>query len=174
MKRTNDEFVIAFHGLALGIHEFEWQLGDTFFEKLNIEDAPLGSFDIKVILDKKSNLMEFDFEISGVIHHPCDRCLEEVNVPIDSTHKLIVKFGMETKEMTDEILILNEQTHEINISQYIYEFISLSIPGRIVHENNQCDKNIIGHIMDIQSDTDDSELDPRWDKLKEIKNKNLK
>ena len=169
MKRKNNEFVIAFQGLALGTHLFKWQLNSAFFERLNIYDAPAGNFEVRLSLEKKSNLMDLKFDISGIINQLCDRCLQPVSVPIQSANTLIVKFGIETKEMTDEILILDENSHELKVDHYIYEFICLAIPRKIVHQNDQCDTEMTNLILDEQPENTSESLDPRWDKLKNIK-----
>jgi uncharacterized metal-binding protein YceD (DUF177 family) len=46
---------------------------------------------------------------------------------------LIVRFGEEFNDDNEELLILPFGEFEINVSQYIYEMIVLSVPLRRVH-----------------------------------------
>ena len=67
----------------------------------------------------------------------CDRCLDEFNFPVDYQTKLIVNFGKNKGEVTEEIITISESDHEINVAQYIYEFIHLALPMKKVHPDDE-------------------------------------
>ena len=46
---------------------------------------------------------------------------------------LVVKFGSEFNNEDDEILIIPHGEHKINLAQYIYELIILSVPAKRIH-----------------------------------------
>ena len=50
---------------------------------------------------------------------------------------LVVKFGEEFNDEFDDILIVPHNEFEINIAQYIYELIILSVPAKRIHPGVQ-------------------------------------
>lgn len=85
---------------------------------------------VHVQLTVKKSLMAFElnFQIAGTVIIPCDRCLDDMELPIETQDKLIVKFGKEYAEESDEIVIVPEEEGTINVAWFIYEFIALAIP----------------------------------------------
>jgi len=59
------EFEIAFVGLKPGIHEYEYEIKDKFFEAFQQQDFRNCKADVKLSLDKKSSFMLLKFEIGG-------------------------------------------------------------------------------------------------------------
>ena len=171
------KYVIPFAGLQEGRHEFEFDVDDTFFEHFESSEISQGKLDIKVILLKKQQFLELDFNIKGQVKTVCDRCLGEFDFPLTYQGKLFFKFGDKSYELTDEIIILDTSEHEINISQYIYEFIHLALPYRRIHPDingtSGCDSAMIQKLEALRTDDiSKSGHNPSWDKLKEITNKN--
>ncbi len=65
-------------------------------------------------------------------------CLDDMNLDVDTQSRLIVKFGKEYSEESDEIVIIPEEEGEINIAWFLYEFIALTIPIKHVHPTGEC------------------------------------
>jgi uncharacterized protein len=173
-------FNIAFVGLSNGEHEFTFDLNDDFFacfEGSSIEKAKLKGV---LVLDKKSNMFDLHFSITGEVWVECDRCLEPFWYQIESQETLFVKFGDHSEEQSDDVIIIPSTESHIEVSQYFYEYAMLAIPLRIVHEENpageqQCDPEIIKHLEKYkprsgsEDNKSDEAADPRWDALRNIK-----
>jgi uncharacterized metal-binding protein YceD (DUF177 family) len=169
------EFVINFGNLGEGEHEFEYRLDDTFF--LKFEQTPIYSGDVEVliVLEKKENMLLLDFTMEGELVLPCDRCLEDLELEMESYNELIIKFGdvKEEQEIADDVLILPEKQNELDVSRFIYEYITLLIPMRNVHEdengNPNCDPEVLKELgKHGMNPGGDQANDPRWDILKNI------
>ena len=74
--------------------------------------------------------MELNFSVKGQVKIPCDITTEFFDLPIDTAFRLVVKFGSLENHDDDEILILPHGSHEIQVAQYIYETIVLSVPQK--------------------------------------------
>jgi uncharacterized protein len=171
------KYVIPFAGLKEGRYEFEFNIDDSFFEHFESSEIMEGKLDVDVILLKKPQFLELDFDIKGKVRTVCDRCLGEFDFPLTYKGKLFFKFGEQSYELTDEIIILAASEHEINISQYIYEFIHLALPYRKIHPDingvSGCDSAMIQKLEELRTeDIKKTGYNPSWDKLKEITNKN--
>jgi hypothetical protein len=57
------EFEIAFVGLKPGIHEFTYEVDDTFFAQVETRDFSISKAIVKLQLDKKSGFLLLKFEI---------------------------------------------------------------------------------------------------------------
>jgi uncharacterized metal-binding protein YceD (DUF177 family) len=170
------KYVIPFAGLKEGRHEFEFEVDDPFFEQFDASEIKQGKIDVNITLMKTLQLLELDFNINGKIRTICDRCLEEFDFPLAYHGKLFFKFGEKSYELTDEIIILAPAEHEINISQYIYEFIHLALPYRRIHPDvngeSGCNSAMMQKLDALRTDKIRSSENHAWDKLKEITGKN--
>ena len=164
------EYRIPFEGLKPGKHSFRFKLTKEFFESFpfsQLEDAEIVA-DIE--LDKQTSMMVFHFNLHGELNTVCDRCGDEMKMPIDSTHRLIVKFGDEPGEYDDEILVIAHNEHEVDLTQFLYEFSHLGIPLKITHESEEeCNQEVIDKLDEMEEE-EEEKTDPRWDKLKGIGN----
>ena len=164
------EFVINFGNLGEGEHEFEYRLDDTFF--LKFEQTPIHSGDVEVlvVLEKKENMLLLDFTMEGELILSCDRCLEDLELELESFNELIIKFGdvKEAEEVSEDVIIFPEKENEIDISRFIYEYISVLIPMRNVHEdengNPNCDPEVLKELGRHGLNSDgEHPTDPRWE-----------
>ncbi len=159
-------------GLTNTIHHFDYKINDEFFNHYGNEFISKGSFDASIDLNKHETFIEVDFRISGIANLICDRSLEPFDHPIEASHKIVFKFGDEDREITDEIILINRETVSLEIGQYMYEFIGLSIPMKKLHPRFRDEEaNEGGIIYSSETDTNKNEedIDPRWEQLKKLK-----
>ncbi len=167
------DFVINFGSLTTGEHEFEFKVDDSFFKRFENSIIERGNVDVLVVVEKKDNMLLMDFTMEGKVIVPCDRCLEDLELEIEGYNELIIKIGEENEELSETVIVISSKEHEIDVSHYIYEFISLMIPMRNVHdeeENGQkCDPEILKEIdKHLTHENPEAPADPRWDALKNI------
>jgi uncharacterized metal-binding protein YceD (DUF177 family) len=163
-------------------HEFEFESGDAFFSNFEHSLLEQGSFKVKLTLDKSETMLTLFFYITGTVELICDRTLESFDYLLNIKQKLILKLGDEDEVLTDEIEIIKRDTQQINVAQYIYEYIGLSIPMKKLHPKvakDHYEENEEGILVyssgttpeEDTTHTPDSEdnLDPRWQILKNLK-----
>lgn len=180
--------------MEIGQRVFEFHLTNEFFKDIDGEEFRKGDIQAVVKVDKTSKHSELNFELEGKIIVPCDRCLEEMSLPIKATGHLIVKMGKEYSDDGDEVVIIPEDKGIINVSWFMYEFISLAIPIKHVHPYGLCNKEMSkklrdhltvertdedGESLDSMSDMDEDAADeasrptdPRWAALKNLSSDN--
>lgn len=167
------EYEIPFVGLKLGEHRFEYQITNTFFQEFDYHQFEAAAVGVEVRLNKKETMLELAFRHSGFVNVACDLTGEYFDLPIEGELDLIVRFGEEYNDDHEELLILPHGEYQVNIAQYIYEMIVLSVPVRRVHPGVQDGSidlsNYEKYITYEQPETkEESEIDPRWNKLKEL------
>ena len=171
------DYVISFRGLKLGDHEFDFQISDSFFEAFEYSRTKKGNVALKVILNKAETMLTLALNFKGKVAVGCDSCGEDLDFPLDFTEHLIVKFSDEELEDDDEVVFLPYSTYEINLAQFIYEYVNLALPMRITHPENEkgdpsCQVNVVEEFEGFLEQ--EEEVDPRWDALKELKSKSNK
>lgn len=162
MGRTDKEFIIPFVGLKLGNHTYEFEITDSFFEHYEYSLIQQGSLNAHLKLEKKETMLLADFEVSGTVHVPCDRCNGEMQIPIEASYQLIYKFGLE-QEDDESLVVLHPDEYEINVKDPLYELITVSLPTRSVHKEGECDEEMLEAIKAYTINADDAEEDDEWD-----------
>lgn len=180
MKRFK-EYAIAFKGLNDGLHTFTYAIDGSFFKLFETPVYEDGKANVQVELKKDNQLLVFDFQISGQVVTVCDNCLEPIDVPVNCSGKLYVKFGEEYDEPAEDIVVLPREEHEFNVAQIIYDLIVTSIPIRNLHPldkngNSACNPEmlkklkeyLVDDISDLNTNNEDETEDPRWSELKKL------
>jgi len=96
--------------------------------------------------------------------------------PCSAQERLIIKFNdEEIEELTDEIIVLGKNEFELDLSDYLYECINLTVPAYIrceeLGDGLQCDEEMVKTIQNLApTEPEEAKTDPRWEALKGIKN----
>lgn len=170
LKRKNT-LLIVFSSLKEGKHSFRFEITPEFFECFDNSIIQKANMQVDVEMEKKSNMLVFDFALKGEITTDCARCTDDLLVPVEGREHLIVKFGdPEQVEMDDEIIWLDENAYEIDLSQQLYEYIHLLLPVRNVHASKkECNQEVIEKLEELSIKEEAGETDPRWEELKKLK-----
>ena len=172
--RSQNDFNIEFVGLKLGFHNFDFEINDTFFKDFKYADFSQAKVDINVDLEKKTTLLKLKISAKGDVMVNCDLTNEPFKLDVENCIDLVVKFGSEFNDEDDEILIVPHGEYKINVAQYIYELIVLSIPAKRIHPgviDGSLKSEILNILEDLKPNEKKSKVDPRWEKLKELTNK---
>ena len=191
------DFLIPFVGLKLGKHHYDFHIEKDFIETFGYDDFEKIKVDVKLELEKKATHLELLFSHDGYVTVPCDITNEIFDLPISGKLKLIVKFGEEFNDENEELLILPFADFQVDVKQYIYELVILSIPVKRIHPDqiidgeDEYDTDDLDFLDDEDLDifdsideddfedeveeSDDNEsleknntIDPRWEKLKQL------
>ena len=128
------EFEIAFVGLKPGIHVFEYTIDDKFFEEFQEQDFKDCNAQVKLSLEKSSStFMMLRFEMGGSVDVTCDRCNNNLPLQLFDEFTMTVKMvenpevANDQEEDPDVYYISKGESH-LDVKNWIYEFINLSIP----------------------------------------------
>jgi len=169
------EFDISFIGLKDGIHQFDYLIDKKFFDFFNYDDFYNSNVKVDLSFLKKPTMFELNFTFTGDVEVACDVTNELFNQPVETSLELIVKFGEEFNDENEELLIIPYSEFKLNIAQYIYEAIVLSIPLKRIHPG-VIDGTLQSEVLEklkkleikVQKEKGSKEIDPVWNKLKDI------
>jgi len=177
------------------IEKYEYLLDNQFFTNIDGEDIQKGKVHTQLTVSKKAGVFDLSFAFSGIVVVQCDRCLDDMDLPIETTAHLIVKFGKDYSEESDEIVIIPEAEGIINLAWFLYEFVTLAVPIKHVHAPGKCNKQMTsklkkhlaksddeddqsfdsdeeedsGGAIIMDDDSEEEKTDPRWEALRGLK-----
>ena len=165
---------IQFSGLKPGSYEYEYELDGDFFSQFENDDLRECRVSFRVNLERKERLLVFDFGFEGEVTMECDRCLGTMQVPVSGEQKLFVKFGEAESCDDDDVVFLPEGESEIDLAQWMYEFVAVAIPMVHSHPLDEegrptCDPEMLKYMADSDSGEGNGATDPRWNALKALK-----
>ncbi len=172
--KHNREFEIAWLGLKVGEHVYEFSVGDEFMRE---RGAPAETRDwaaqVKLRFNRQQSFFQLHFDISGSVTVPCDRCGDEFPLALWDEFDLLIKLTGEdedAEETDDEADVAFISRHEtvIDISGWIYEFVMLSMPLQKVHPEGQCNPEAL-ELLNQLGATEDAPKNDIWKGLKDIK-----
>ncbi len=175
-------FDIAFVGLKPGIHEFEYEIDDKFFASYQQQDFRNAKAHVRLTLDKKSGFMMLKFEVGGKIEVACDRCGNDLPLDLWDEFNIVVKMVEDPGQMNDteedpDVYYISRGESHINVSDWIYEFINLSIPMQRMCKPDEiggpyCNKEVLAMLdkLDAQNNRPDNPVWKGLEKFKDLDN----
>lgn len=145
---------------------FDYDIDDDFFASIDglIQRGDIHS---KVECLSAGSIMKFRIHSEGKVVVPCDRCLSDLDVRIETTDELNVKLGDDFSD-DGECVVIPEAEGYIDLSHFIYEFIALSMPITCCHEPGKCDDAMMLELSKYQAtrsgDEDDGANDSEYEK----------
>ena len=121
---TLQPFVVKLTALAPGTSHFTWHAGAEFFEKFG--NAEILDADLEVTADVRNHGLtaEAACEIAGTVTVACDRCLEDLVLPVETSFE---------ESYTPE-------GDELDLGQDVYDFVCISLPLQRVHPEGECNQ----------------------------------
>ncbi len=185
MDKNLSPFKLNIFGLSNKVHEFEWEIGDSFFEAFEDSLVEKGSFNVSLTLERSETMMVLEIDMKGVANLICDRSLEEFDLPIHILERVIYKYGDKFEELDDTLFTIPYEADSLDLSRLFYDLIAVQVPikrlhPRFVDENDDLDDDdvLVYTSSDELAEEEPEEeqgqednVDPRWSKLIDLNNK---
>ena len=161
-------------------HLFNVQLNNGFFLSFGHPEILAGYADATLKVEKFSNFMNVELSFSGEITVICDRCLENLEIPVEGENILSVRFKegfFETEEEFEEenledIMYVSQGDDEIDLGVYVYESICLAMPIQRVHDTDKKGKSLCNpEMLKYLSTQEEKEITSPFSILKDIEKK---
>ena len=166
------DYIIPLNGWAAGEREFRWHAGIKFFQKFDNAEILDADVVIEAKAVKSGHYIGIDLDVQGNVTVPCDRCLEDLTLPVEAHPSFSVKFGEdsapedEVREGSREILYLDASDTDLDFSQVIYDYVCLSLPMQRVHAEGECNPDTVRFLSQEQGDEEAAETNSPFAALK--------
>ncbi|HEX2967968.1 MAG TPA: DUF177 domain-containing protein [Bacteroidales bacterium] len=169
-------YILPIGGLKDGNHNFDFEIGNRFFENFEESEITEGDLVANLSVEKRSTHIDLLIRIEGFVKISCTRCLGIFRWPVKSESRLLVKFGDTGEEIDPDIIYLPHGENELDLEQHLYEDILLALPIRRIHPddsegNSTCDPLMLRKLEDLKTGDEPGD-DPRWNDLKKLLNNN--
>lgn len=156
------KYAVFHQGLSLGEHVYEFALDDSFFENYGGE-IKRGDCKATVTVVKTANLLTLHTVIDGKAQVCCDRCLDDFYMPVCFEGSLIVKFSYDKEgydfngvgDSDDDIFWLSPDSDAVDLEEYLYASVYLSLPMQKVHPEGECDPDMLARFVRLADDDDE-------------------
>ncbi|WP_228713799.1 YceD family protein [Arundinibacter roseus] len=180
--KEQNRYSIDIYGLENKSYEYDYEVEPVFFQEMPQDLIEGGNFKVHLVLEKSSTMIQLRFSIVGEVELICDRSLEPYEEQVETQGLMILKFGDQDEELTEEIAIINRNRTRINVAGYIFEFIALALPMKKIHpdlrtqdDDTEFEALVYSSESGETADADESapapeeKIDPRWEPLKKLK-----
>jgi len=118
---------------------FDWTINGSFFAGYEMSEISDASINVQLTLVKHSRFIELNFVFNGWAEVSCDRCLDPLRLDMASDAQMFVRFSNHAGEDDsddDDVIILSHDEDQLDVSQYLYEYLHLNLPLRRVHPDD--------------------------------------
>ena len=182
------EFKLPLKSIPAGTQEFSYHLDKAFFVNMENADVRDADVDVHLTVTHKNDVYDLVFHLTGTVTVACDRCLDNLELPVDTTYQVAVKYGDDYRDDADGMIEIPESDNFLNVAYMIHDTAALAIPIKHVHPLGKCnramstllkkhrahtpgdpDAELEDELLDGIDDADTGEAqatDPRWDALR--------
>lgn len=182
------EFKLPLKSIPAGTQEFSYHLDKAFFVNMENADVRDADVDVHLTVTHKNDVYDLVFHLTGTVTVACDRCLDNLELPVDTTYQVAVKYGDDYRDDADGMIEIPESDNFLNVAYMIHDTAALAIPIKHVHSLGKCnramstllkkhrahtpgdpDAELEDELLDGIDDADTGEAqatDPRWDALR--------
>ena len=121
--------------------ELQYKIEADFFEGKDYSPVHEGCVDVNVQILKKEGEFNVKIGMKGYVVTTCTRCMDDLNVDIESDDEVMVKLTKTPREDDDYVYVVDTEG-ELDLEPLIYDFIILAIPERHVHADGECNEEM--------------------------------
>ena len=133
-------YKVQLASLPEGKFQQEFVCDTQFFKNMENEDVVHSDVKVHLDLENRNGLYDLKFTLKGIVQVPCDRCLDPIDIEIDTTYDIKVEYGDTYDDLSDELLVIPSSNPYLNVAYMLYDTILLSIPMRHVHPLGKCNR----------------------------------
>ena len=178
MDNVHQDIVIPVKGLPFGESSFRFEIGETFFQEFGNTRIKDADCTLHVSVFRHQTLLDVHCHVAGFVVVECDRCLEDLTLKVDIEPRLMVGFGSVDVESgaadNEDVLVIDRTESELNLNQFVYDYICLSLPLVKVHPEGRCNPEMLRYLSDREgADPEETETSRPFEGLKDLlENKN--
>ncbi|HYW33903.1 MAG TPA: DUF177 domain-containing protein [Balneolaceae bacterium] len=147
---------------------------------LDVESYGFKGGEIAIDFYRGRRFIRTRYKIEADVELVCDRSLEEFLYPVSTSYEVVFKTDVqeETETKDGAVRRFDFSANTISIEKEVRDSVMLEIPIKKIHPKYLNDE---GNIEEFETksfgntkqlDEDEDKVDPRWEKLKELKDNN--
>lgn len=123
-------FEIPVKGLKSGRSTFQWHADGDLFSIFGNTEILKADLNVEITVDYDGYSIEVEGKIDGDVTVACDRCLEDLVIPVHTSFE------------DDEF----DGVVAIDLKQDVYDFVCISLPMHRVHNDGGCNEETVKYL----------------------------
>lgn len=149
--------------MSEGTHRQEFHCDTALFRAMENEEVSSTGIDVQLAVGRRGDIYTLAFHCSGVLTVPCDRCLDPVDITVDTDYTMTVKYGDEYSEDADDSVTIPETQSVFNVAEAIYSTLLLALPLQKVHQPGSCNPEMERMLLENTCDCGDDDFSGDYD-----------
>lgn len=141
--QTMEQFKVDFKRIHADAEIRNVRLDSLFFEQLDQEEINGGDVNVRLILQEKDDVYIVEVNIVGNVIVSCDRCMADLQLPVNTSEVIKFKYGEEDHSDTNNYEYIHDLVKPYDLSWLIYEIVEVSLPISRVHPDGKCDERMM-------------------------------
>lgn len=142
MNEVQNQVKLPLSNLERKAEKREIRLDADFFSSFGNSDILDAHADVVLEAKKIAGIVSVVVSFEGEITVPCDRCLEDLAVPVKGENTLLLIFDKEDdseeEEYTEEdLMYVGHDAGEVDLTTYVYESLCLALPMQSIHGDDE-------------------------------------
>lgn len=142
----NSQYDLCLASLPEGRFVQDFKCDTSLFRMMENEDVTAACVDVRMTVDYRNECYELTFACHGSLAVPCDRCLDDVEVPVDTEYRMTVRYGEDYDDSRDDLLVLPQSQTHLDVAPVIYTTLALCIPLHKVHAEGGCNPEMMARL----------------------------
>ncbi|HCS88182.1 MAG TPA: hypothetical protein DIW30_07290 [Bacteroidales bacterium] len=157
--QEKETYIVNLNSLQEGTYEKQFHLEDDFFSRKEAKELLGGDCLAKVELLRKGDDFRLEMQIKGNVRCVCDRCLDEVMIPMDCEETLSVRLGRMASG-DEDVVWVDPMEGNLDLAWLLYELVEINLPIVIRHQeggcNPQMEELLQSHLCSLKEDDDEN------------------
>ena len=151
-----DSMIIPLNDGAARERQYRFQAGLEFFQTFDNAEILDADVNVEVLVRKEgTQKVEADLHMQGTLTVACDRCLEPLALPVDTSAVL---------DAAEEGLFSPEG--DLDLRQAVYDYLCLALPIQRVHPEGACNPDTVRFLGHQEPEDEEAEQNSPFAALK--------
>ncbi len=159
---------VPLKSLGEGTHEFDYRLDGEFFANMENADIRKADVAVKLKITLVHGRYDLQFAMQGTVTTLCDRCLDDLDLPIDTSYRILVEYGSDYNSDSDELLVIPNSDSNLNVAYMIYDTVALAIPMKHVHPLGKCNRQMTALLRKHRTRDNDEDAELESELIEEM------
>lgn len=167
-----ESFKLDLKRLEEGTNALQFTLDDAYFKAMECPEVERGNVSVDMQVKRTGDMFDISYHVDGVAIVPCDRCLTDMEQPVEADSRVVARLGQQDGE-DGEVIVVDENDGTLDVAWMLCETVALALPVKHVHEPGKCNPEMEEKLKQLAAgngaDNAAEGADPRWSKLKDLK-----
>ena len=140
----NDKYTIDLEAAARSGKPVLIKVENDLFEALDEDEITGGQLDVEASVKSAGGIAySINYSIDGIVTVPCDRCLDDLSIPVSTSGSIKLYQNEEDSPHDGESKVIRKGAMAYDPSWDIYEIAEVALPLQRAHKEGECNPEMM-------------------------------